>query len=113
SDRRDAAVHGDDLAGDERARVRGEQHRDALQVLGTTDAVERRLARYALAEHFHEALRHLRREETGRDRVHVDVVLRPLRGERAGEADDAALARVVGDGSGTRAVVAADEPEDG
>ncbi len=88
-------------------------HRDALEVLGAADAIERRLARHPVAHHLHQALGHLGGEEAGRDRVHVDVVLRPLRGEGAREADDPALRGVVADRAGTAGIAAADHPQHG
>ena len=86
-DRGHAAVHRDDLPGDEGAGVGGEEGGEALQVLGAAHALHRRLVGHRVAEHVHQALGHLRREEARGDGVHVDVVLRPLRGERAREAE--------------------------
>ena len=71
--------------------------RRALEVLVAAEAAERRFGDHRSAMLLERRARHLRREETGADRVHRDAVLAPLAGERAREVHDAALRGVVGD----------------
>src|SRR2546429_1309572 len=74
----DPAVDRDDLAGDERTRVGSKQRYDSLQIFRAADALQRRPVDDLGAGSLHDALGHLGREKTRRDRVYVDVVLGPF-----------------------------------
>src|SRR6516225_1541554 len=95
----DAAVDGDQLAGDVLARVAGQQQRGALQVLVVAEAAQRRVGAHVVdADMRQQAGRHLAGEEARRQRVDVDAVHAPLAGQRAREVQHRGLAGVVGDG---------------
>src|SRR4029453_6495938 len=92
-----ATVDCQPLPGDVLAGVRGEQQRNALEVLVVSQALERRMrGQLVLAQALQRTLRHLAREETWADGVHGDVVLAPFAAQGLGEADHGALGGVVG-----------------
>src|SRR6476659_255773 len=88
SDRGPAAVDAEHDAGDERARVAGEEEERAVELVRFTAASHRSAAaqpplRVLVAEHA--TLGHLGVEPAGRERVHAHTAPRPLRRELAGE----------------------------
>src|SRR6266403_4331766 len=92
-----AAVEEERLAGHEVGARGGEVDGQRADLLGPSDTAGRDVARQALVDRRvgERLVGHVRREPARRDRVHLDVVPRPLDPERARERDDAALRRAV------------------
>src|SRR5690348_10735608 len=96
--RRVTSVDGDRDAGDE---VRGgarKEYRDAGEIRGLAPAARGRTLEYAVVQafHFHARLsREVGVHPAGENRVHLDVVGGPGRGERLRELHDSALARAI------------------
>src|SRR5216683_2112858 len=78
-------------------RTRREVDDRALEVLVAADPAERDGAREPVTPALDDRARHLAREPSRRDRVHVDLVSAPLDRQVAREVDESALARVVRD----------------
>src|SRR5438876_7782141 len=91
------AVHREDLTSDVVGGARGEVDDRALEVLVAADPAERNVAHEPVAPALDDRARHLAREPSWGDRVHVDLVATPFDREIAGEVDESALARVVRD----------------
>src|SRR5436189_2165140 len=91
------AVHREDLPSDVVGGARSEVDDRALEVLVAADPAERDRPREPVAPALDDRARHLAREPSRRDRVHVDLVATPFDREIAGEVDESALARVVRD----------------
>src|SRR5260221_14547553 len=91
------AVHREDLPGDVVGGTRSEVDDRPLEILVAADPAEWDADRQTIAPALDDRARHLAREPSRRDRVHVDLVPAPLDREVTCEVDESALARVVRD----------------
>jgi DNA topoisomerase IB len=112
----DAAVDGDDGAGDVGAGAGAEVDRDPGHILGAADPAQRGRGRDLVTERGQGGGHHLRLERPGRDRVDRDVLRPQLPGQHPGQLVQPGLGRRVGvDGQGRdlQAVDAADVDDAG
>src|SRR5258706_15490562 len=98
SDGKISSIHDEGLPRDMTRRLGREEQHGPLEVLVATQAAEWRTLAHDLFDAAERFAAHLRREEAGTDRVHVDVVASPLGGERARHRKQRAFAGVVCDG---------------
>src|ERR1700760_4392972 len=104
----DAAVDGDDGAGDVGAAAAAEEDGDAGHVVRAADAAQRGRRRDLVAPGGQGVLHHLGLERTGGDRVDRDVARAELTGQDPGELVQAGLAGRVGVGVERRDLQAVD-----
>src|SRR5215472_11084907 len=108
-----AAVDRERVAGDVARGFRCEKDHAALQVLLAAESVEWCELQHLALDALQRDLGHFRQKEAGADRVDIDVVPAPLRGEGARQVDQRALAGVVADGGHPPRRGIAIEPGDG
>jgi hypothetical protein len=85
------------VSGHIRGSIRSQKYRSTLQVVMTAEAASRNFRQQRIFVVLEDPLRHVGGEPSGSDRVHLDVMRRPLAGQIFGECDDATFARVLAD----------------
>src|SRR5437016_749820 len=98
------AVDSENLPGDVFSGVACEKHGGALEIVTVTQSLKGNARDHFVdPDRLDEALRHPRRKEARRDRIHSNTVPPPTSGQSAGEVDDRSLACAVAYGlRGTR-----------
>ena len=85
------------VSGHIRRSSRCQEYHITLQVVISSEAARRNFRQQGIFAVLEDPLRHVGGEPSGSDRVHLDVMRRPLAGQIFGECDDATFARVLAD----------------